>query len=237
FAAQHMPLDAARARFELAKALDGTQPEVAVGEARTALGEFERLGAPREADAAAAFLRERGVARRTRPKGLEVLSRREREVLALLREGLTNAEIAARLYISTKTAGNHVSNVLSKVNLRNRTEAAAYAARFLAHAPTGKKGTFPTLPAPHRRTIPSSTTKGGSDASAAEGQGAGERAQGRAQRPPGGDEPRSGRGRVRPAGGHLQPPRVGRSGATEDDLRAEFGVAAGGGREGGDRVR
>ncbi len=33
-------------------------------------------------------------------------------MLALLGEGLTNAEIAARLYISTKTAGNHVSNVL-----------------------------------------------------------------------------------------------------------------------------
>src|SRR4029453_13931399 len=76
FAAQHMPLDAARARFELAKALDGTQPEVAVGEARTALGEFERLGAPREADAAAAFLRERGVAGRTGPKGRAVLHRR-----------------------------------------------------------------------------------------------------------------------------------------------------------------
>src|SRR4029453_3263861 len=105
FAAQHMPLDAARARFELAKALDGTQPEAAVGEARTALGEFERLGAPREADAAAAFLRERGVAGRTGPKGLEILSRREREVLALLGEGLTNAESAGRSFFTTKTHG------------------------------------------------------------------------------------------------------------------------------------
>jgi DNA-binding NarL/FixJ family response regulator len=129
FAAQRMPMEAARARFELARALDGVQPEVATGEARTALAEFERLGAPREADAAAAFLRDRGVAGRTGPKGLELLSRREREVLALLGEGLTNAEIAARLYISTKTAGNHVSNVLSKLNLRSRTEAAAYAVR------------------------------------------------------------------------------------------------------------
>jgi DNA-binding NarL/FixJ family response regulator len=137
FSSQGMPLDAARARFELARALDVAHPDVATGEARTALAEFERLGAPREADAAAAFLRERGVAGRTGPKGLELLSRREREVLALLGEGLTNAEIAARLFISTKTAGNHVSNVLSKLHLRSRTEAAAYAVRF-GGGPAGK---------------------------------------------------------------------------------------------------
>jgi DNA-binding CsgD family transcriptional regulator len=138
FAAQHLPLDAARARFELVRVVDADQPEVAVGEARTALAEFERLGAPRDADAAAAFLRERGVSGRTGPKGLDQLSRREREVLALLGQGLTNAEIAARLYISTKTAGNHVGNVLSKLNLRSRTEAAAYAVRFLGGDATGK---------------------------------------------------------------------------------------------------
>jgi DNA-binding CsgD family transcriptional regulator len=138
FAAQHLPLDAARARLELVRVVDGDQPEVAVGEARTALAEFERLGAPREADAAAAFLRERGVSGRTGPKGLDRLSRREREVLALLGQGLTNAEIATRLYISTKTAGNHVGNVLSKLNLRSRTEAAAYAVRFLGGDGTGK---------------------------------------------------------------------------------------------------
>ena len=137
FSSQRMPLDAARARFELARALDSDQPDVATGEARTALAEFERLGAAREADAAAAFLRERGVAGRTGPKGLELLSRREREVLALLGEGLTNAEIAARLFISTKTAGNHVSNVLSELNLRSRTEAAAYAIRY-GGIPTAK---------------------------------------------------------------------------------------------------
>lgn len=138
FAAQHLPLDAARARFALAHAVDAEQQDVAVGEARTALAEFERLGAPREADAAAAFLRQRGVAGRTGPKGFELLSRREREVLALVGEGLTNAEIAARLFISTKTAGNHVSNVLSKLNLRSRTEAAAFSVRYLGNEPAGK---------------------------------------------------------------------------------------------------
>lgn len=131
FSRQGMALDAARSRFELARTLDRTEPEVAVGEARVALAEFERLGAPRDADAAAAFLRDHGVAGRTGPKNLGLLSRREREVLALLGEGLTNAEIAARLFISTKTAGNHVSSVLSKLNLRGRSEAAAFAIRHV----------------------------------------------------------------------------------------------------------
>ena len=131
FSRQGMALDAARSRFELARTLDRTEPEVAVGETRVALAEFERLGAPRDADAAAAFLRDHGVAGRTGPKNLGLLSRREREVLALLGEGLTNAEIAARLFISTKTAGNHVTNVLSKLNLRGRSEAAAYAIRHV----------------------------------------------------------------------------------------------------------
>lgn len=64
-----------------------------------------------------------------------MLSKREQEVLALLGEGLTNSEIAARLFISTKTAGNHVSSVLAKLNLRSRTEAAAYAVRYLGGSP------------------------------------------------------------------------------------------------------
>ncbi|MGA9160816.1 MAG: LuxR C-terminal-related transcriptional regulator [Actinomycetota bacterium] len=137
FAAQRLPLDAARARFELARALEVSQPEVAVGEAKIALAEFERLGAPRDADAAAAFLRDLGVAGRTGPKGLGLLSKREQEVLALLGEGLTNSEIAARLFISTKTAGNHVSSVLAKLHLRSRAEAAAYAVRHLGGTPPG----------------------------------------------------------------------------------------------------
>lgn len=57
------------------------------------------------------------------------MSRREHEVLRLVREGLTNAEIAARLFISTKTAGHHVGNILMKTGLRSRGEAAAWALR------------------------------------------------------------------------------------------------------------
>jgi DNA-binding NarL/FixJ family response regulator len=46
-------------------------------------------------------------------------------VLALLAEGLTNAEIGARLFISAKTAEHHVSHVLAKLGVRSRAEAAA----------------------------------------------------------------------------------------------------------------
>jgi DNA-binding NarL/FixJ family response regulator len=60
-------------------------------------------------------------------KGLGTLTGREQEVLRLLAQGLTNAELAERLYISPKTAGNHVSNILTKLHLRSRAEAAAYA--------------------------------------------------------------------------------------------------------------
>jgi DNA-binding CsgD family transcriptional regulator len=56
------------------------------------------------------------------------LSARETEVLDLLSEGLTNAEIAGRLFISPKTAEHHVGRVLAKLGARSRAEAAAIAA-------------------------------------------------------------------------------------------------------------
>jgi DNA-binding CsgD family transcriptional regulator len=125
-----MPLDAARARIELALAVQEADPALAGREARVALDSFDRLGAIREADEAAALLRALGGPARTGPKGVGLLTARETEVLSLLGEGLSNAEIAARLFISTKTAGHHVSNVLSKLHLRSRQEAAAYAVRY-----------------------------------------------------------------------------------------------------------
>jgi len=57
------------------------------------------------------------------------LSKREREVLALLARGATNREIATELKISGPTVKTHVRHVLEKLHLRNRAEAAAFAAR------------------------------------------------------------------------------------------------------------
>ena len=57
-----------------------------------------------------------------------MLSRRELDVLDQLRHGLTNPEIAAQLFISWRTVAHHVSSILTKLNLKTRSEAAAFAA-------------------------------------------------------------------------------------------------------------
>jgi DNA-binding CsgD family transcriptional regulator len=128
-----MPLEVARTHLLLAQAMGEREPEAAVAEARAALAVFAELGADRDADGAAAFLRSLGerAARTAGPRGLGALSRREHEVLGLLGEGMSNQEIADRLYLTRKTVEHHVRSVLAKLDLRNRAEAAAYAVRHL----------------------------------------------------------------------------------------------------------
>jgi DNA-binding CsgD family transcriptional regulator len=114
------------APYEQALALiDGGDPD----DARTALDLLDRLGADAVAAKVRLDLRSRGVtnvpAKRragtlAAPGGLTA---REIEVLRLLDSGLTNAELAQKLYISAKTVDHHVSAIISKLNVRNRREA------------------------------------------------------------------------------------------------------------------
>jgi DNA-binding CsgD family transcriptional regulator len=135
------PLLRGEIHLTLAEAKFRREPTGAIAEARAALAIFDRLGARRDADRAAALLRGLGIKVRggagrqdvEHRERLGLLSRRESEVMTLLAEGLSNAEIAARLFISPKTVEHHVSSILSKLDLRTRSEVAAWA----AHRPGG----------------------------------------------------------------------------------------------------
>ena len=135
-----IPYRAAQTRLLLARTLAGSDRAVAGAEARAALAVFEDLGAGHDADAAAALLRDLGVkAARTGPRNIGRLTRREQEVLALLGEGLSNPQIAGRLFVSRKTVEHHVARILSKLGLRGRAEAAALTARG-AYGAQGAQG-------------------------------------------------------------------------------------------------
>ena len=61
------------------------------------------------------------------PKGLDELTAREREILRLVVDGLSNAEIGQELYISDTTVKTHVTHILQKLNVRDRVQAVVLA--------------------------------------------------------------------------------------------------------------
>jgi DNA-binding CsgD family transcriptional regulator len=132
FCRLEMPLEAGCSRLLLATALGVGDRDVAIAEAQAALALFEDLGAAHHANGAAALLRSLGItaSRSARPR-IGGLTARELEVLRLIGEGLSNREMAGRLFVTRKTVEHHVARVLSKLGLRSRAEAAAYAARSL----------------------------------------------------------------------------------------------------------
>jgi DNA-binding CsgD family transcriptional regulator len=119
--------------YEAALALDHADADTAQ---RRGLAELQRLGAHAAARRVARALRERGLrdvhrgpraATRANPAGLTA---RELEVVALVAEGLRNAEIAGRLFVSEKTVAHHVSAILRKLDVDTRSQAGAEAARL-----------------------------------------------------------------------------------------------------------
>lgn len=115
-----------RMRLMLAEA--ATDRAAAIAHARAAAAVFGRLGARPDSDRAADLLRRLGPVGRNGRPARGTLTRREEEVLDLLGLGLSNPEIAQRLWISVRTAEHHVSSILGKLGLRNRSEAAAHTA-------------------------------------------------------------------------------------------------------------
>ena len=105
----------------------GTAPETLVAGIRAAAA-GDSLLSPGLAATLLGRVRESSTTSSARVDGA-VLSERELEVLKLLARGKPNAEIARELYLSPHTVRNHISNILSKLQIANRTEATAYAIR------------------------------------------------------------------------------------------------------------
>ncbi len=133
-----MPFEAAHARLNRVRALEGAgRRSDARADARAAARIFETIGAVRDAGRAIELCSRLDsdpsgpdpAASRASGPGLDRLTARERDVLRLVSDGLSNHQIAKRLGLSEHTVHRHISNILTKLDLPSRAAAAAAAAR------------------------------------------------------------------------------------------------------------
>lgn len=126
-----MPFERAAARIALARTLEALgRNGPACDEASRAREEFEELGAAAgAADAQAMESRLAALCGAAGAPERPLLSAREREVLALVAQGLSNKEAASRLFLSEHTIKRHIANILTRLELPSRAAAAAYAVK------------------------------------------------------------------------------------------------------------
>lgn len=139
---QLAPFESGRVRLELARTLAALNRQADAGrEATNALQAFRRVGAIKEAERAAEFLREiempaPGAATVVNPARL---SAREVEVLGLIARGRSNQEIADELFLSVRTVERHISTIYEKLGARGKAARAAATAYALEHGLTAAR--------------------------------------------------------------------------------------------------
>jgi DNA-binding CsgD family transcriptional regulator len=130
FTAVEMPFDAARTHLEWAALVAANDTALAVPALQESLDVFERLGAQRYARRARRLLYKFGARPRSthhRSRGTPPLSPRELEIVQLVADDMTNAEIAERLIISPRTVTTHLDRIYTRLGINSRTALVRYA--------------------------------------------------------------------------------------------------------------
>jgi ATP/maltotriose-dependent transcriptional regulator MalT len=128
FDALGLTFDAASCRLDQAKALAQADQDAAIVVATRAMAVFDNLDAVPMATQARRLLRRWGARPKPRERGSGTLSARETEVAVLVAQGLSNAAVAAQLFLSPRTVTTHLDNIYRRLGLSSRRELARYIA-------------------------------------------------------------------------------------------------------------
>jgi ATP/maltotriose-dependent transcriptional regulator MalT len=125
----NVPYESALVRLEYAEVLHAMGAQEASAELDRAVTALTSLGARHDADRGRQLAKAWSAPAATAARGASTLTRREQDVLRLLARGLSDRQAAKRLGLSEHTIHRHVANILTKLDLRTRTAAVAYAMR------------------------------------------------------------------------------------------------------------